>query len=92
MEKAYDRVDWGFLTYMLQRTGFGERRISWTQECVSSAWFSILINGTTKGFFPGSRGLRQGDPLSPFLFVIVGEVFNRMIRVAERGGGSLLRP
>lgn len=46
---------------------------------MSSAHFSILINGSPKGFFKAERGIRQGDPLSPFLFVIVGEALSRMI-------------
>lgn len=69
---------------MLRRTGFGERWINWIQECVSSTWFSILINRTLRGFFPASRGLRQGEPLSPFLFLIKGEAFNQMTEVAVR--------
>lgn len=51
-------------------------------ECISSSWFSIIINGSPKGFFPAQRGLRQGDPLSPFLFLIVGEAFSRMLAAA----------
>ena len=53
-------------------------------ECISSSWFSIIINGSPKGFFHAQRGLRQGDPLSPFLFDIVGEAFSRMLVAAER--------
>lgn len=52
-------------------------------ECIFSAKFSILINGSPKGFFPTQRGLYQGDPLPPFLFVIVGEAaLSRMLEAA----------
>lgn len=78
-EKAFDRVDWDFLLYLLGRMGFGNRWKRWIKGCMSSAHFSILINGSPKGFFKAERGIRQGDPLSPFLFVIVGEALSRMI-------------
>uniref|UniRef100_A0A2N9II99 Uncharacterized protein n=1 Tax=Fagus sylvatica TaxID=28930 RepID=A0A2N9II99_FAGSY len=75
VEKAYDHVNWGFLIYLLQRCGFSVRWRNWIHFCISTARFSILINGCPSGFFPSSRGLRQGDPLSPLLFVIVMYVF-----------------
>jgi hypothetical protein len=79
MEKAYDHVDWNFLLYLLKRCSFGERWCSWIKHCISSVQFSVLINGSPSGFFGSSRGVRQGDPLSPFLFVLVMEAFSRMI-------------
>ena len=87
LEKAHDRVDWKFLQYMLRRMGIKEKWRKWIHECVSSAWFSIMINGSPKGFFPAERGLRQGDPLFPFLFLIVVEALSRMIKGAM--GASL---
>lgn len=68
LEKAYDRVDLGFLLYKIRKMGFGPRWKKWIQECLSSAMFSILMTGSPKGFFPPQRDLRQGDPMSPFLF------------------------
>jgi endonuclease/exonuclease/phosphatase family metal-dependent hydrolase len=86
VEKAYDHVNWGFLSYLLQRCGFSVRWRNWIHFCISTARFSILINGCPSGFFPSSRGLRQGDPLSPLLFVIVMEALSRLLDRAVREG------
>lgn len=86
LEKAYERMYWNFLQYLLRRMGFGENWRGWIKGCVSSACFSILINGSPKGFFTAKRGLRQGDPLSPFLFVIVVKALSRMVTVAADKG------
>ena len=79
MEKAYDHVDWSFLLYLLRRCGFGEKWCSWIKHCISSARFSVLINGAPSGFFGSSRGVRQSDLLSPSLFVLVMEAFSKML-------------
>ena len=63
IEKTYDNVDRSFLFTIMQKMGFGEKWIRWIKWCISTASFSMLINGTSKGFFQSSRGLRQGDPL-----------------------------
>lgn len=83
LEKAYDRVDWGFLSYLMHHTGFGDKRCHWVMESVSSAKLSILINGSPKGFFSTQRGLHQGNPLSLLLFAIVGEALSRMVATAR---------
>lgn len=56
-EKAYDIVDWGFLQYMMTIMGFGEKWCQWIHSCVSSTHFSVLVNGSPKGYFKSSRGL-----------------------------------
>jgi len=86
IEKAYDHFNWDFLLYMLRRCGFGERWCSWIAHCISSVRFSVLVNGTLAGFFGSSRGLRQGDPLSPLLFVIVMEAFSKLFSVTVQRG------
>ncbi|RVX10466.1 hypothetical protein CK203_017040 [Vitis vinifera] len=71
---------------VLQKMGFGTKWVGWMWSCVSSAKFSILVNGVPAGFFPSTRGLRQGDPLSPYLFVMGMEVLDVFIRRAVEGG------
>ncbi|KAJ9697657.1 hypothetical protein PVL29_006996 [Vitis rotundifolia] len=70
----------------MQKMGFGEKWIGWIKWCITTASFSVMVNGTPKGFFQSSRGLRQGDPLSSYLFVIAMEIFSSFIKRAVEGG------
>jgi len=84
--KAFDHVNWKFLLYMLKRCGFGEKWVSWISHCISSARHSVLVNGSPAGFFNSSRGLKQGDPLSPLLFIVVMEALSKMLSGAVDSG------
>ncbi|KAJ9674856.1 hypothetical protein PVL29_024033 [Vitis rotundifolia] len=86
IEKAYDSINWKFLMKVLQKMGFGPKWQGWMWSCLSSAKFSVLVNGVPAGFFPSSKGLRQGDPLSPYLFVLGMEVLDVLIKRAVEGG------
>ena len=81
MNKAFDRVSWPYLISILRAFEFCEQWIDQVQRLVSNNYFSILINGESRGFFKSSRGVHQGDPLSPGLFIIAAELFFRSLNL-----------
>jgi hypothetical protein len=75
--RAYDLVNWDFLTHLLSCFGLPAKFINWTRECITSSRFFIALNGSLAGYCEGRKGLRQGDSLSPYLFVLAMEVFSK---------------
>jgi hypothetical protein len=86
IEKAYDHVNWDLLLYLLRRCGFSRQWCKWIQFCISTVRFSIIVNDCPQGFFGSSRGLCQGDPLSPLLFVLIMEMLSCLMDHAIGGG------
>ncbi|CAL5407178.1 unnamed protein product [Camellia sinensis] len=82
--KAYDRVEWDFLESVLRKMGFHERWIKWVMECVSTVTFSVFVNGAKRTCFKPTRGLHQGDPLPPYLFILVIEVLSKLFHKSLR--------
>lgn len=86
MAKAYDMVEWDLLQAIIAAHGFNSEVNCILFECISTAHFSVLINGSLCGFFKSSRGIRQGDPVSPTLFTILTNLLSRLLQRAKNAG------
>ena len=85
-EKAYDRVSWNFLEEVLIRKGFFQTWVDWMMKAINGGRVAINVNGERGEFFRSHKGLRQGDPLSPLLFNLIGDAFLAMLNSACRKG------
>jgi hypothetical protein len=83
MSKAYDRVEWVFIEAVMRRLGFAEEWIHLIMMCLSTVSYSVLLNGVQCGQFNASRGIRQGDSLSPYLFLICVEGLSPLLQRAD---------
>ena len=83
LSKDFDKVNWSFLRLLLLQIGVPLVGVNWIMGCLSSANFALLVNGTSSSFFPASRGIRQGCPLSPLLFIVVIEGLSLLIEDAR---------
>uniref|UniRef100_A0A803QHJ4 Reverse transcriptase domain-containing protein n=1 Tax=Cannabis sativa TaxID=3483 RepID=A0A803QHJ4_CANSA len=86
LEKAYDKLDWNFVTSVLLQLGFSNTFTNWVKACISVDEIKLLLNGTTVGKFHPERGLRQGDPLSPSLYIMAAEALSRLFLSKENHG------
>jgi hypothetical protein len=86
LKKAYDCTNWDYLRLMLLHCGFGHLMTKWIMGCVASTTYAILINGEATKFFNSGRGLRQGCPLSPLLFILVMEGLSLSLKKSHTEG------
>lgn len=86
ISKAYDRLEWSFIRTVLERLGFDVTFVNWMMECVTTVSYSFLLNNEVSGSVHPQRGIRQGDPLSPYIFIICAEVLSGLCSTAQDTG------
>ncbi|XP_062114805.1 uncharacterized protein LOC133827158 [Humulus lupulus] len=92
LSKAYDSIDWDFLENLLKDLCFPSKFIRWIMICLRGTSYALLLNGRIQGHFQGCKGLRQGDPIFPLLFVIVMDYLTRLFIKASKDKGFRFYP
>jgi hypothetical protein len=80
MAKAYDRVEWAYLQDIMLQLGFSDNFVTTVMRCVTTVSFSVRVNGHLSTPFKPTRGIRQGDPISPYLFLLCSEGLSCLLR------------
>jgi hypothetical protein len=86
MSKAYDRIEWDFLEAIMRKLGFDDQWVFVIMSYVRTVQYSVLLDGVPKGYIIPSHGIRQGDPLLPYLFLLCAEGLSAMLRQASISG------
>lgn len=85
LQKAYDSVEWSYMIQVMEGLAFPHKFTQWVSSCMYSVSYSVLINGELTEPFPGAKGLRQGDLISPFLFALAMEYLRRLLTDLKNG-------
>ena len=86
MSKGYDRLSWNFIEAIFQKLGFSQQWIQLVMQCVTTVTYSILANGAPTEKFKPNCGIRQGDPLSPYILIICTNILSCMLQKLEDSG------
>lgn len=84
INKAYDQIEWNFLFDVMAKIGFSDKWISFISRCVLTGKFNVMMNGDSIDFISLNRGLRQSDPISPYLFLLVQNALSLLINAMVR--------
>lgn len=86
MSKAYDRLEWDFIKLAILRFGVHPIFTEWIMQCISTVSYSFIINDASRGLVLPGRGIRQGDPLSPYIFILCSELLSSLCNLRQRNG------